>query len=488
MRMLRGTFWPAAVAVSIWSAPLSAQAPPAASRPNVVLIITDDVGYGDIGSYGAPDIKTPNIDSLARDGVRLTDFYANGPTARPTRAGLITGRYQQRFALEAPLRRRRHRRRSTGLPRDRPLAAAAAEEQRLRHGAHRQVAPRLQAGVQPQRARLRLLLRLQERLHRLLPAHRRRRAARPVRERDAGRGRRLHDRSDHRAVGRGSSSRTPRGRSSSRSPTTPRTGRTSRRISRRWRRTTRATCMPHDDGHEHARRLRGDARARRSRRRRDPADARPARASRATRIVIFTNDNGGEWLSRNAPLFHRKGTLWEGGIRVPAIVRWPGRIPAGQVSPQVGITMDLTASILAATGRDGAGRRAARRHRTSSRCSKGRAPEVERTLFWRTNAGDRNQRAVRSGDWKLLLDGDHVLLFNLRTDLGERNDVANDGRTSRAGCSRCYGVGSRRGRRGPGQRHCSDQSRTWCRPRGRPVARWPRPSRPRHGSRIGDAP
>ena len=53
-------------------------------------------------------------------------------------------------------------------------------------------------------------------------------------------------------------------------------------------------------------------------------------------LVIVTNDNGGEWLSRNAPLFQRKDTLWEGGIRVPAIMRWPGRIPAGKVSSQVG--------------------------------------------------------------------------------------------------------------------------------------------------------
>jgi len=70
-----------------------------AQRPNVVLIITDDVGYGDFGSYGAPDIKTPNIDSLASDGVRLTDFYANGPTCSPTRTGLISGRYQQRYGF-----------------------------------------------------------------------------------------------------------------------------------------------------------------------------------------------------------------------------------------------------------------------------------------------------------------------------------------------------------------------------------------------------
>ena len=76
---------------------------PSPGRPNVVLIITDDVGYGDIGSYGAPDIKTPNIDGLARAGVRLTDFYANASLCSPTRAGLVTGRYQQRFAIEAAL-------------------------------------------------------------------------------------------------------------------------------------------------------------------------------------------------------------------------------------------------------------------------------------------------------------------------------------------------------------------------------------------------
>ena len=85
-----------------------------AQRPNVVLIITDDVGYGDFGSYGAPDIKTPHIDGLARDGVRLTDFYANGATCTPTRTGLISGRYQQRFALERPLSG--SSRQGTGLP------------------------------------------------------------------------------------------------------------------------------------------------------------------------------------------------------------------------------------------------------------------------------------------------------------------------------------------------------------------------------------
>ena len=85
-------------------------------RPNIVLIMTDDAGYGDFGVYGAPDIKTPNIDRLARDGVRLTDFYANGATCTPTRAGLISGRYQQRYTLEAPLGVRPKEDAERGLP------------------------------------------------------------------------------------------------------------------------------------------------------------------------------------------------------------------------------------------------------------------------------------------------------------------------------------------------------------------------------------
>jgi arylsulfatase A-like enzyme len=73
--------------------------PVEARQAHVVLIMTDDAGYADIGSYGAPDIRTLNIDSLARDGVKLTDFYANAMSCTPTR-GLISGRYQQRYGIE----------------------------------------------------------------------------------------------------------------------------------------------------------------------------------------------------------------------------------------------------------------------------------------------------------------------------------------------------------------------------------------------------
>jgi arylsulfatase A-like enzyme len=99
---MRRTFI-ALLCCTLTALPVSADAQQRERRPNVVLIMTDDMGYGDLPSYGGTDIRTPNIDRLVHEGVRLTDFYANGATCTPTRAGLITGRYQQRFELEAPL-------------------------------------------------------------------------------------------------------------------------------------------------------------------------------------------------------------------------------------------------------------------------------------------------------------------------------------------------------------------------------------------------
>ena len=68
-----------------------------ADKPaNIVFIFADDLGYGDLGCYGHPVAKTPRIDRLAKEGVRFTQHYANGPECSPTRTALLTGRYQQR--------------------------------------------------------------------------------------------------------------------------------------------------------------------------------------------------------------------------------------------------------------------------------------------------------------------------------------------------------------------------------------------------------
>src|SRR6186713_2757265 len=103
MRLRR--LWRALLA-GVWALAVLGVAPPAGrageapTRPDVVLIVLDDLGYGDLGCFGCTDIRTPHIDRLARQGVRLTNFYANGPVCTPTRAALMSGRYQQRAGLE----------------------------------------------------------------------------------------------------------------------------------------------------------------------------------------------------------------------------------------------------------------------------------------------------------------------------------------------------------------------------------------------------
>jgi len=74
-----------------------------ARRPNIVLILADDLGYGDLGCYGAAETRTPHIDRLAGEGLRFTDFHANAASCSPTRAALLTGRYQQRSGVESAL-------------------------------------------------------------------------------------------------------------------------------------------------------------------------------------------------------------------------------------------------------------------------------------------------------------------------------------------------------------------------------------------------
>src|SRR5262245_37019869 len=72
----------------------------AARKPNIVFILGDDLGYCDVSMYGCREIPTPNIDSIAAAGVKFTNGYVSAPVCSPSRAGLMTGRYQQRFGFE----------------------------------------------------------------------------------------------------------------------------------------------------------------------------------------------------------------------------------------------------------------------------------------------------------------------------------------------------------------------------------------------------
>jgi arylsulfatase A-like enzyme len=135
-------------------------------------------------------------------------------------------------------------------------------------------------------------------------------------------------------------------------------------------------------------------------------------------LVIFTSDNGGERFSRNGPFSGKKFELLEGGIRVPALLRWTGKILPGQISAQVAVTMDWTATILAA-----AQTAPARSHPLDGDdllpvCRRERSPH-ERTLFWRNS----DQDAIRSENWKYLRVKSDEFLFDLTKDPKEETDL-----------------------------------------------------------------
>ena len=135
-------------------------------------------------------------------------------------------------------------------------------------------------------------------------------------------------------------------------------------------------------------------------------------------LVIFTSDNGGERYSYNWPFSFQKMYLYEGGTRVPAIVRWPGVIPAGRVTDQPAITMDWTATILGVTGTRADPAFPLDGENLMPVCTGQRAP-YERALFWRITGFD----AARVGSWKYLKDDAGEHLFDLMNDPGEKADV-----------------------------------------------------------------
>ena len=397
----------------------------AQERPNIVLIVADDLGYGDLSSYGAPDIRTPNLDRLAREGVRLTQFYANAPVCTPTRAALLTGRYQQRLPLDRPLETNAATP-VTGL--DIGLAATGRSLPQLlkNQGYATALIGKWHLGFKPE---------FHPNRHGFdyfwgflagyvdWYAHVRGDGQPDLWENatavqhDGYLGHELTNRAvtfiaDH-------ASRPFFLEVTYGAPHWP--FQSPRRASTAVRRNGSMLQLPADanppsrkDYAEIVEDL--DAGVGRI------LEALETRGLAQKTLVVFMSDNGGEWLSRNAPFFHRKDTVWEGGIRVPAIFRWTSTLPAGRTLSQVGITMDFTATAVALAGGS----------TTDSRFDgidllpilRGAAPPRERTLFWRVGAAAGQARAARSGDWKLLLDGSKQLLFDLSRDPGERDDLA----------------------------------------------------------------
>ncbi len=387
-----------------------------AARPNLLFILCDDLGYGDVSAFGRPDYKTPNIDRLIAQGVRFTNAYTAASTCTPTRVAFATGRYPQRQLpdLQRPIGwgTAANGVPSYGLSPEIPTVSRmlkdagydtalvgkwhlgfAPEFSPLRHGfdeffgtkgggadyfthTGRRNIPELHEGDVPA-----------ERVGYLTDLLSERAAAYVARKRDRPFYLSLHYTAPH----------------------WPWEGPTE----------THGDSLPHDftaGGSQkifRAMMLSLDAGVGRV-----LQSLKRAGRDRDT-LVVFTSDNGGERYSYNWPWSNGKFTLYEGGIRVPLAMRWTGTLPALSRCAQLAISMDWTRTLVAAGG----GTMDAPDGMDLMPCARGAAP-VDRTLFWRQpDPVDAPQAAVRRGNWKYLRAGQQELLFDVSNDPGEKADV-----------------------------------------------------------------
>jgi len=379
-------------------------------RPNVLYIMSDDLGYGDLGITGRTDYATPVLDALSREGVRLTQAYAAAPVCTPTRVALNTGRYpaRSRAGLFEPLTKT-----PDGLPPTPTTVARLLKDS----GYETALIGKWHLGLLPQFHPLRhgydefygflgaaadysshidtetLTLQFQD-------------GEKPVKTQGY-----LTDLFTDRAV-------RFVGRKRSKpfflnleynAPHWP------------WQ---APGDPPYPDSLRWAKGGSPDVFARMVTSMDDGIGKvltalRTAGLERDT-LVIFTSDNGGERFSQMGGFSHGKMTLYEGGIRIPAFARWPGVIPPNTTTNQVAVTMDWTATFLARAGArpdaaaplDGIDLLPA---------MTGTAP-VTRDLYWRLFQRQK-QKALRSGDWKYLVTSDGELLFDLAKDPGEKSNL-----------------------------------------------------------------
>jgi arylsulfatase A len=389
-----------------------------AERINIVFILADDLGYGDLGCQGCDDIRTPHLDRLAREGVRFTDFYANAPICTPTRAALLTGRYQQRVGLEEVVTYQEFGR---GLPEDGTTLAHELRGQGYATGLCGKWHLGYDVGRRPLQQGFDRFFGLLGGNHDYFRHVDRigaadlwegndpvRRAgystdlftAAAIRFVEAHRDRPFFLYLAHAAPHFPWQGPDDEGKIvEPRQPT--------------WqqgdRRTYAAMVERMDEGI-------GGLVAKI-----DALGLGPRT------LIVFTSDNGGHTHSRNAPLRGEKATLFEGGIRVPCLARWPGTLPAGGTSSLVGLTLDWTATFRRLAGL------AADTEREDGidlvPHLTGRVPPPARPLFWRhtgKGGGDPGAagRAVRLGRWKLLdLVRTDPQLFDLEADLAEAHDI-----------------------------------------------------------------
>ncbi len=377
-----------------------------ASRPNVLLIVADDLGWGELGCQGNAEIPTPNIDSLAMNGIRFTSGYVSGPYCSPTRAGLMSGRYQQRFGHEfnpgptAPdqflfkqatiANRLKAAGYATGMfgkwhlgdGESHPLKRGFDEYYGFLGGAHSY----LEIGQ-----RRNAILRGNEPVEKMefTTLDFAREATNFI---DKNRDKPWFVYLPFNAV------HGPMEAPQSYIDRFP-------KIADKKRRTFAGMLSALDDAIGNV-----------------LTKLREHKLEENT-LVIFFSDNGGPTAvntASNGPLSGFKASVWEGGVRVPFLMQWKGKLPAGKVDDRPVIQLDVQPTVLAAAGVEAKSDWKLDGVNLLPYLTGEKKDAPHDALFWRFGA----QRAVRMGDWKLTSIGSSTQLFNLAKDIGEKNDLA----------------------------------------------------------------
>ena len=409
---------------------LAAPSSAAERRPNIVLIVADDLGYADLGVHGCRDVPTPHIDSIARNGVRCSSGYVTAPVCSPTRAGLMTGRYQQRFGHEYNPRYPRRIEDGHGLPLSETTIADRLRSAGYVTGMVGKSHLGLQEKFNPANRGFSEFYGFLGGSHAYVPGRVHGQLAEHPRY-AMYRGTKLDQMTEYatHAFAREAVSFVGRHKCSPfflylafnavHTPLHPPPHSLSRfrHIADPKRRSYAAMLSAMDDA----------VGAVLDRLRREGLEN--------DTLVFFISDNGGpsQNASDNGPFRGRKATTWEGGVRVPFFVQWKGRLQPGRVYDKPVAQIDILPTALAAAG--GAADPAWKLDGVNLLPfleGKESGPPHE-ALFWRFG----QQNAVRAGDWKLVraragrqrnrtkapvVTGPH--LFNLAADPGERNDLA----------------------------------------------------------------
>jgi arylsulfatase A-like enzyme len=381
-------------------------------RPNVLLILADDLGYGELSCQGNPQVPTPNIDSIARNGVRCTNGYVSGPYCSPTRAGLLTGRYQQRFGHEFNPGPAGNEDKNFGLPLEETTLAERLKAAGYVTGMFGKWHLGYRSELQPTRRGFDEFFGFLGGAHSYLDA--KAAPANPI----------LHGTTPVETV----------------DYTTDAFGRAAVSFIEQHQKEPWFVYLPFNAVHAPLQALEKyldrfksieDERRRAFAAMLSALDDNVGLVLSKVRslglendtLILFISDNGGptrNTTSGNGPLNGFKAQVWEGGIRVPFLVQWKGRIPAGKILDQPVIQLDIHPTVLAAVGQSVPKDARLDGVNLLPYLTADKADAPHEALFWRFGA----QRAVRKGDWKLTDLGNGPKLFNLAKDLGEKNDLA----------------------------------------------------------------